>query len=107
MSNADNYAPGTYSDPNAPWNQPEPIEDTDAFQDKKVEIWDERISDPAYFMEAIGEMDEAAARRLATYVRDNQTGTYTTSIGAAISACVTNYCEPEDDDVISELEKER
>ena len=107
MSDADNYAPGAYNDPSAPWNQPEPIEDTDAFQDRQLEIWNDRIMDATgYMLEGITERPDDDLRALARMVRDNQNGTYTEAIGAYISKWVTDYCQPSDDEVIDELQRE-
>ena len=103
MSDKDNYAPGTFNDPNAPWTEPEPIEDTDAFQDAKVEMWDERLSDPEYMLEALGEQCDDDLKHLARLIKGNITGIHTSVIGAYVSKWVCAYCEPSDDEVIEEL----
>jgi hypothetical protein len=106
MSEKDYYAPGTYNDPNAPWNQ-EDIEDTDEFQNKKLEMWKDKISDGAgYMLESISERSSSDLNRLGKMIRDNVNGTYTVAIGALVSKWVWDYCEPADDDVIEELREE-
>jgi len=104
MSDKDNYAPGTYNDPNAPWNQPDPIEDTDEFQDAKKEMWDARIADPEYMLEALGEQCDDDLKNLARLIKGNFTGIHTSVIGAYVSKWVTSYCEPDDYDVIESMQ---
>ena len=107
MSDKDNYAPGTFNDPAAPWNQPEPIEDTDAFADKQLEIWKDRVMDiHGYMLEALSERPGEDLKGLARMIWGNQTGTHTIAIGAYITKWVNDYCEPSDDDVIEELNQE-
>ena len=101
----DNYAPGTYNDPNAPWNQ-EDITETDAFQDAKMEMWDERITDVPYMLEAIGEQPDKDLAHLARLIKGNDTGIQTSVIGAYVIKWVCAYTEPEDDEIIEELNQE-
>jgi hypothetical protein len=97
------YPAGAENDPNAPYNQPDPIEDTDEFQDKKLEMWNEAIMDTSYMLEAIGERPEDDLKMLARAIRGNQNGTHTVAIGAWVTEWVTKYCEPRDDEVLEEL----
>jgi len=103
MSMNDNYPPGAANDPNAPWNQ-EDITETDAFQDKKVEMWDERLSDPEYMLEALGEQCDDDLKHLARLIKQNFTGNHTGLIGAYVSKWVCAYCEPSDDEVIESMQ---
>jgi len=105
VSDADNYAPGTYNDPNAPWNQ-EDITETDAFQDKQAELWNDRILDISWMVEGITERSDIDLNMLARLIKGNQTGSHTTTIGAFITKWVNEYTEPDDSEVISELEKD-
>ena len=105
MSMNDNYPPGAANDPNAPWNQ-EDITETDAFQDAKMEMWDERITDVPYMLEAIGEQPDKDLAHLARLIKGNFTGIHTSVIGAYVSKWVCAYCEPSDDEVIEELNHE-
>jgi len=105
VSDKDYYAPGTYNDPNAPWNQEEPIEDTDAFQDAKMELWDERITDVPYMLEAIGEQPDKDLAHLARLIKGNFTGVHTMTIGAYVSKWVYAYTEPSDEDVIESMQE--
>ena len=106
MSEKDYYPAGAYNDPNAPYNQTEPVEDTDAFADKKQEMTDERIKD--LWQEAIGEaplhivIDVGIL--LTNNMHDDDLGDK--MIGTRIRAQVINYCTPSDSDVIEALEAE-
>ena len=106
MSDKDYYPAGAYDDPNAPYNQPDPIEDSDEFQDEKLAMWTERISDPDYALEALGERDTADIKRLAHLIVKNQNGTHTETIGSLVTKWVVDYCEPSDDDVLDVLNEE-
>jgi hypothetical protein len=103
----DNYPDGCANDPSAPWNQPEPIEDTDRFIDKKLDMWDERISDPEYMLEALGEHQGDELKILARLIKANGfSGIHTMTIGSYVSKWVTEYTEPSDADVIEAMKGE-
>ena len=106
MSDKDNYAPGTYNDPNAPWNQ-EDITDTQAFEVRYLEIWEERVKDiNGYMIEGITERPDEDLKALARMVWGNTTGTHTTTIGAYITKWVMDYCKPCDEEIIDILNDE-
>ena len=104
MSEKDYYPAGAYNDPNAPYNQPEPVEDTDEFADKKRGMLDERIKD--LWQEAIGEAPRHividVGILLTNNMHDDALGDE--MIGKRIRAQVIKYCTPSDSDVIEELE---
>ena len=103
MSDKDYYPPGAYSDPKAPCNQDD-ITESEAFETLKLETWQERMADGSgYMLEAITEREASDLLKLGRMVRDNVNGTHTEAIGALITAWITEYCEPDDQDIIDEL----
>ena len=105
MSYRDFYPPGAADDPNAPYNLPEPIEDTDAFADKREEMTSERIKDDGPFDSVM----EAAAdfwTGLSTLLLVSGSDDIDRLIGAYIRRMVISYCTPSDSEVIEELEAE-
>ena len=106
MKNADYYAPGTYSDPNAPWNQEDPTESAE-FEAEQLNQWNDRIMDVhGYFLESLSERPTADLKKLARMVRDNQNHSYSAAIGGMITQWVLDYCKPSDDDVLEVLNEE-
>jgi len=106
VSDADNYAPGTYNDPNAPWNQPDPIEDTDEFIGRQELIWNDRILAIGYMIEAIGETSDDDLKALARLVHDNQNGCHNIAIGMRVTKWIVDYCKPSDDEIIEMMNDE-
>ena len=103
VMNKDYYAPGSYNDPSAPWNEVD-LTDSQEFEDEQLRQWDERIMDiHGYFIESLSESSDEDLTRLARMVRDNQNGTHTEAIGVLVTKLVTNYCKPSDDDVLEVL----
>ena len=83
---------------------PEDILDTPAFEDKMIEIWNERHMDiNGYFIEGITERSDDDLKMLARLILGNTNGTHTTTIGAFVSKWITDYCKPSDSDVIEAL----
>ena len=105
MNNKDNYAPGTFNNPSAPWNQ-DPIEDTDAFADKKQEMTSERISvKGGWLAESFMEAPELFYSQLSTLLVDLPADEISDKmIGLAVRQMVVAYCTPSDSDVIEALE---
>lgn len=86
---------------------PEDFEDSQEFEDAKLDLWDERIADiNGYMTEAITEQPDKNLKSLAYWIKNNQSGAYTTNIGAAITKWVMNYCEPENDEVMETFDKD-
>ena len=106
MSEKDNYAPGTYNSPDAPWNQPEPVEDTDEFADKKQEMVSERISiKGGWLAESFMEAPGLFYSQLSTLLVDLPDGEISDKmIGLAVRQMAVSYCTPPDDEVIDALE---
>ena len=103
---ADNYAPGSYNDPSAPWNQDDPTE-SEEFESEQLRQWDDRIMDiHGYFIESLSESSDEDLTRLARMVRDNQNGTFTIAIGALVTKLVVDYCKPDDESVLEVLNEE-
>ena len=105
MSDADNYAPGTYNDPNAPWNQ-EDITESLAFEDKRIEMQDERINDlNGYLIESITERSDADLKKMAKYAMDASEHA-SILLGKLVRDWILQGTEPSDDEVIDELQQE-
>ena len=104
MSYRDFYPPGAADDPNAPYNLPEPIEDTDAFADKREEMTAERLKDAdGYVPESFGEADNDFWLGLSVLLLMQDADK---NIGGYVRRMVTSYCTPSDSEVIEELEAE-
>ena len=86
---------------------PEYPEDSPDWEDKHMEMWDERIMDiNGYMLEAITERPDDELKKLARLIRDNQNGTHTTTIGAIVSRWVIDYCKPSDHEVDEAFEQD-
>ena len=70
-------------------------------------LWEERVKDVGSLIEAITEQPDETLKLLGRLIWDNQTSTHTISIGAMFSKIVIDYCEPTDEQIIEELEKQR
>ena len=109
--NKDYYPAGAYNDPNAPYNQEDPRDSQD-WEDmlrvakdihelnSHIQMWDDNIMDiNGTFIESFSEQSDKELKHLAQLIRDNETGTHTTSIGHIVTRWVIDYCKPKDDDV--------
>ena len=85
---------------------PEDFRDSPEWEDKKQELWDEMILDIAVFTEAITEMPDVELLKLARIVVKGHPGYGADIIGLRIREWVIKYCEPADDDVDAEFNKE-
>ena len=86
---------------------PEDFLDSQEFEDAKLDLWDERMADiHGYMIESITELPDADLKLLADWIMKNQTGAFTTAIGAKIAKRVIDYCEPEDYEVIETFDKD-
>ena len=109
MSEKDYYPAGAYNDPNAPYNQPDPIEDTDVFADKRQELIDERVKDiNGYLIESIAEAGTEFLVKVAVIISSDMPDDKLSDqiLGAAIREQVIKYCTPPDFEVIEALEAE-
>jgi len=86
---------------------PEDPTDTQAFEEKMQEIWDDRLMDiHGWMIEGITERPDDDLKALARMVRDNANGTYTTAVGAYVCKWILDYCEPSEEEIIDELNRE-
>ena len=88
---------------------PEDFIDSQEFEDAKLDLWDERIADiHGYMKEAMTDdvQEDEALKRLAYWIKNNQSGAYTVNIGAAITKWVKDYTEPETDEVMETFDKD-
>ena len=102
MGDADNYAPGTYNDPYAPWNREDPT-DTQAFEDKAAELLRERIADTyGYQQEAYTEAPDDARRWLTQALLDGNE----LLVGKLFLSIIQTGCKAPDDEIIEALNEE-
>ena len=107
MGEKDYYAPGTYNDPNAPWNL-EDLTETDAFADKKQELIKERLYDlHGWLLESFTESEDWFLMGLAVLINDMPTDTTGDQmLGMKVREQVLKYVTPPDAEVIEELNQE-
>ena len=111
MADADYYAPGTYNDPNAPWNQ---HDYDDEVADKQQEIFIERLTDEPDAWIAEGITEQASEKAQAIYLsviknlknghrimEDNLT------LGAMIRELVEMYAIPSEQEAYEELMEDK
>jgi hypothetical protein len=106
MSDKDYYPAGAYNDPNAPYNQPEPIEDTDAFADMKEGILDDRVKDlNGWLLESLSEAPLEFMVGLSVMISSDMPADRIGNqlLGKKVRAQVIAYCTPTDDEVIEQL----
>ena len=106
MGEKDYYAPGTYNDPNAPWNL-EDLTETDAFADKKQELIKERLYDlHGWLLESFTESEDWFLMGLAVMINMPTDTTCDQMLGMKVREQVLKYVTPPDDEVIEELNQE-
>ena len=107
MSEKDYYPAGAYDDPNAPYNQLEPIEDTDAFADKREEMTEMYIKDlNGSLIESFTEASTDILAGLSILLLMPNNDNTDKSLGKYVRRMVFDYCTPYDLEVIEELEAE-
>ncbi len=81
--------------------------ETPAFEETKTELMERRIRDvEGYFLEAFTEADTPQLKKLSEAVLLTADGESTLRIGEIVRKMVESYCEPNDEEVIEDLNQE-
>jgi len=109
MSERDYYAPGTYNDPNAPWNQDDRSEE---ITEKQWEMYCDRLNDEpdVYIAEGITEQASDKAKSLYNSVQrqlkvEHPKGDDDMYLGGLIRKLVQMYATPSEDEALEKLNR--